>query len=58
MMSAEGERPAFVIEIQMAVNCKRCGRKGATQCGYCLRCVGDFMAAERLIKAEKRPLDC
>ena len=29
----------FEITINIDVKCKDCGKKGATECGYCLRCV-------------------
>ena len=34
------------IKINMDVPCKRCGKKGATQNGYCLPCATDIVASQ------------
>ena len=34
------------IKINMDVPCKRCGKKGATQNGYCLPCTADIVASQ------------
>ncbi len=38
-------KPVLTIKVDMNVPCKRkgCKEKGATQNGYCLRCIADLM---------------
>lgn len=35
--------PKLEITINTDARCTRCKKKGATQSGYCLRCVADFI---------------
>ncbi len=30
---------SYTIEIDMDKPCKKCGKKGATQCGLCMKCI-------------------
>lgn len=40
------EPPAFTITVDLNVYCKGCGKRGATESGHCLRCVGKAMVKE------------
>jgi hypothetical protein len=40
------------IKINLDAPCRQCGKKGATQSGLCLKCVGDAVIAK--IDAERR----
>ena len=42
-------KPILNIEINMDTPCKKCGKKGATQNGYCLKCIGDIMLEKKMI---------
>ncbi len=50
------DKPAFTITVDMDKTCKGCGKKGATQCGYCLKCVGDLMAERAARQSNRRKL--
>lgn len=43
---------SLTITVDLDKRCEGCGKKGATQCGYCLRCVAARIV--RNIKDTKR----
>jgi len=43
------------ITIELGVKCKACGRKGATECGYCLRCVSKHLERRLKQRSRKQP---
>ena len=44
---------AIEITVDMNQKCRRCGRKGATQCGLCLPCVAKEIKARAAAEARK-----
>jgi len=42
------------ISINLDAKCLRCGEKGATQCGLCLKCVGDNIV-DKIEKGGRMP---
>lgn len=44
MKAGDKSRSALEISVDMGKACRRCGEKGATQNGHCLRCCAQLMA--------------
>ena len=53
MKAGDKSRSALEISVDMDKPCKRCGEKGATQNGYCLRCCAQLIAKGRVGRMDK-----